>query len=112
MLDTKEQIRTALIEIAEGLGRPHYEPLTVREVLASFDNNTHHPLKEAVLRKVPFLNIKKSISATEAPKVKIKKPARKIAPPEVKKEILKLAQHVTMTKFKSGCQCEECMVWG
>ena len=112
MLDAKEQIRTALIEIAEGLGRPHYEPLTVREVLASFDNNTHHPLKEAVLRKVPCLGFKGSTRKIVVPKVKTKKPARKIAPVEVKKEILKLAQHGTMTKYKSGCQCEECMVWG
>ena len=110
MLDTKEQIRTALIEIAESLGRPHYEPLTVREVLASFDNNTDHPLKAAVLRKIPSLGRKSSIEAV-APKVRTKKPVRKVSPVEVKKEILKLAQHGTMTKFKSGCQCEECMVW-
>lgn len=110
MMDTKEQIRTALIEIAEALGRPHYEPLTVREVLASFDSGAYHPLKDAVLRKVPCLGFKGLIKTVE-PKVRIKKPARKVSPVEVKKEILKLAQHGTMTKFKSGCQCEECMVW-
>lgn len=110
MLDTKEQIRTALIEIAESLGRPHYEPLTVREVLASFDNNTDHPLKVAVLRKIPFLGRKSSIEAV-APKVRTKKPARKASPVEVKKEILKLAQHGTITKFRSGCDCKECMEW-
>jgi len=108
MLDTKEQIRTALIEIAEELRRPHYEPLTVREVLASFDNNTHHPLKEAVLRKVPFLNIKKSISVTEEPKEKIKKPARKIQPAEIIKPI---NDHGTLSKYSEGCRCDECGVW-
>ncbi|OOD20925.1 hypothetical protein [Acinetobacter baumannii] len=110
MLDTKEQIRTALIEIAEALGRPHYEPLTVREVLASFDNNTDHPLKMAVLRKIPFLGRKSSINVV-ASNIRPKKPARKASPVEVKKEILKLAQHGTITKFRSGCDCKECMEW-
>ena len=110
MMDTKEQIRTALIEIAEALGRPHYEPLTVREVLASFDNNTDHPLKAAVLRKIPFLGRKSSIEVV-TPKIRPKKPTRKASPVEVKKEILKLAQHGTITKFRSGCDCKECMEW-
>ena len=57
MMDTKEQIRTALIEIAEALGRPHYEPLTVREVLASFDKEQGihfkmiHPAANATKKK-------------------------------------------------------------
>lgn len=110
MMDTKEQIRTALIEIAEALGRPHYEPLTVREVLASFDSGAYHPLKEAVLRKVPCLGFKGSTKVV-TPKVRTKKPARKALPVEVKKEILKLAQHGTITKFRSGCDCKECMEW-
>ena len=109
-MDIKDQIRAALIEIAEALGRPHYEPLTVREVLASFDSGTYHPLKETVLRKLPHLGFGGSAKVV-VPIIKPKKPAQKMSSAEVKKEILKLAQHGTMTKFKSGCQCEECMVW-
>lgn len=107
MMDTKEQIRTALIEIAEALGRPYYEPLTVREVLASFDSGADHPLKAEVLKKI---NGRKSVELV-VPCAVIEKPDRKASPVEVKKEILKLAQHGTITKFKSGCKCEECMVW-
>ena len=106
-MDMKDRIRSALIEIAEALGRPHYEPLTVREVLESFDNGTDHPLKAAVLKKIAD---RKPVELV-VPCAVIEKPARKASPAEVKKEILKLAQHGTITKFKSGCKCEECMVW-
>lgn len=107
MMDTKEQIRTALIEIAEALGRPHYEPLTVREVLASFDSGAYHPLKDLVVRKLRPVKP----TNTESKEVFVSSKKAKLSPHEVKQEILKLAQHGTMTKFKSGCQCEECMVW-
>ena len=111
MLDAKEKIRTALIEIAEGLGRPHYEPVTVREVLASFDNGLDHPLKAAVLRKIPSLGVRGSAVKVSEPKVKTKKSVQKVLPREVKHVILQLAQHGTITKFRSGCDCKECMEW-
>lgn len=107
MLDTKEQIRSALIEIAEGLGRPHYEPVTVREVLASFDNGSDHPLKDLVIRKLrPVTPIN-----TELKEVSVGSKKAKLSPQEVKQSILALAQHGTITKFKSGCRCEECAEW-
>lgn len=100
----KNHIRSALIEIAEGLGRPHYEPMTVREVLASFDNGTSHPLKDLVIRKL------RPVKA-ESKEVFIEPKKSKVSSQEVKQSILALAQHGTITKFKSGCRCEECMEW-
>ena len=103
----KDRIRSALIEIAEGLGRPHYEPVTVREVLASFDNGTSHPLKDLVIRKLrPVTSIN-----TESKEVSTDPKKAKLSPHEVKQSILALAQHGTITKFKSGCRCEECLEW-
>lgn len=103
----KDRIRSALIEIAEGLGRPHYEPVTVREVLASFDNGTSHPLKDLVIRKLrPVTPIN-----TESKEVSVGSKKAKLSPHEVKQSILALAQHGTITKFKSGCRCEECVEW-
>lgn len=107
MMVTKERIRSALIEIAEGLGRPHYEPVTVREVLASFDNGTSHPLKDLVIRK--FQPVKPT--NTEPKEVSVSSKKSKLSPREVKQSILALAQHGTITKFKSGCRCKECVEW-
>ncbi len=107
MMVTKDRIRSALIEIADGLGRPHYEPLTVREVLASFDNGTDHPLKDLVVRKLRPVKL----TNTESKEVFVSSKKAKLSPHEVKQEILKLAQHGTITKFKSGCRCKECMEW-
>jgi len=106
-MTTKEQIRTALIEIAEALGRPHYEPLTVREVLASFDTGADHPLKAEVLKKI---NGGKSAELV-APCAATEEPVRSVSRREIKQAILELAQHGTITKFKNGCRCEECMEW-
>ena len=103
----KDRIRSALIEIAEALGRPHYEPLTVREVLESFDNGTDHPLKEPVIR---ILRPVKPIN-TELKEAPVGHKKAKLSPHEVKQSILVLAKHGTITKFKSGCRCEECMEW-
>ena len=103
----RERIRAVLIEVAEDLGRPHYEPLTVREVLASFDHGTPHPLRDLVIRKlrpVEPINIESKEVSNGSKKAKL-------LPREVKQSILALAQHGTITKFKSGCRCEECVEW-
>lgn len=104
MTDLKFRIRAALIQIAERLGRPHYEPMTVRDVLSSFDNGTDHLLKDLVIHELRPVQ-------PELEKVSIDPLKAKFSQQEVKKSILALAQHGTITKFKSGCHCEECMEW-
>lgn len=47
-----QQVRTALIEIAEQSQRPHFGLFVVREVKDAIINNTHHNLKNAVLSEI------------------------------------------------------------
>jgi len=56
---TPQQIRNALIEVADCLGRPHYEVSVVREVVDSFRNDVAHPLKHLVVRELSLLAFSK-----------------------------------------------------
>lgn len=99
------QIKDALIKIAEEKGRPHYEVLVVRDVIQAFKLGTIHPLKYMVARKI-------SMAVGCAPVTKKTAPQKeKATKAEVKREILELALHGTLTKFRTGCRCEECVVW-
>lgn len=49
---TFEQIRKALVAIADQKGRPHYEMGVVREVADAIQNNTHHHLKIIVMQEI------------------------------------------------------------
>lgn len=99
------QIKEALIKIANEKGRPHYEVSVVRDVVQAFKLGTIHPLKYMVARKIGVAvsraPVAKKTAATKATKTKA----------EVKREILELALHGTLTKFRTGCRCEECVVW-
>lgn len=103
---TSIEIKQALIQIAEKLGRPHYELSVVREVIRAFQTGGDHLLKDAVLGGLPVVRkmIPKKPTATKKPKV-----AKK--PKVDKSEILRLAYCGTITKFKSGCRCELCVEW-
>lgn len=46
------QVRTALIQIAEQSQRPHFGLFVVRDVKDAIKNNTHHNLKNLVLREI------------------------------------------------------------
>ena len=47
-----QDIRQALIQIAERNNRPHYTACVVRDVLFAFHNDLDHPLKRAVMNEV------------------------------------------------------------
>ncbi|MDQ8937037.1 hypothetical protein [Acinetobacter rudis] len=102
------QIKDALIKIAEEKGRPHYEVSVVRDVIQAFKLGLAHPLKYMVARKI-------GVSFKHVPVVKKAKTSKtktgKAKSLESKREILELAGHGTLTKFRCGCRCEECLVW-
>lgn len=52
---TTEQIRTALVQIAEQSKRPHFGMFVVREVVRAIKYNHHHQLKNIVLREIYVL---------------------------------------------------------
>ncbi|MDM1757172.1 hypothetical protein HX127_06180 [Acinetobacter sp. 256-1] len=56
-MKTSQQIRQALIQIAERNGRPHYTAMVVRDVLDAFRNNTFHPLKPHVDAETVVINV-------------------------------------------------------
>ena len=105
---TQQQIKDALIEVADFFGRPHYEVSVVKDVINSFQMNIDHPLKELVVREVSLAS---PIEFKQIPEKVVKPKKVKTTSNEVKKSILALAQHGTITKFKSGCRCEECVAW-
>lgn len=43
---TPQQIKKALVRLAEFKGRPHYDPVAVRHIIENFET---HPLREAIL---------------------------------------------------------------
>lgn len=47
-------IRRAIIIYANSIGRPHYEPIVIRELTQAFINGTDHPLK-SVIRPLVWL---------------------------------------------------------
>ena len=47
-MKTSQQIRQALIQIAEKNNRPHYTAIVVRAVLEALKNSTYHPLVDQV----------------------------------------------------------------
>lgn len=47
-----QQVRTALIQVAEQSNRPHFGMLVVRDVKEAIKNNTYHNLKNRVLREI------------------------------------------------------------
>ena len=47
-----DQIKIALIDIAEEAGRPHFELSVIRDVIDSIKNNSHHHLKTRVLARI------------------------------------------------------------
>lgn len=49
---TNDQIRKALVAIAEIKKRPHYEMSIVREIIDSIQSGTHHPLKNLTLQEI------------------------------------------------------------
>lgn len=102
------EIKDALIKIAEEKGRPHYEVSVVRDVVQAFKLGLAHPLKYMVARKI-------GVSFKRVPVVKTAKAQKakvvKVKSVESKREILELAGHGTLTKFRCGCRCEKCLVW-
>lgn len=52
---TTEQIKTALVQIAEQSKRPHFGMFVVREVIRAIKYNLPHQLKNAVLREIYVL---------------------------------------------------------
>lgn len=102
------QIKDALIQIAEEKGRPHYEVSVVRDVIQAFRLGLAHPLKYMVARKMG-VSFKRDL-VVDKPKAQKTKTV-KVKSVESKREILELAGHGTLTKFRCGCRCEECLVW-
>lgn len=49
---TNDQIRKALVAIAELKKRPHYDMSIVREVIDSINSGSHHPLKTLTLQEI------------------------------------------------------------
>ncbi|WP_139161894.1 hypothetical protein [Acinetobacter baumannii] len=49
---TSQQVKIAMIRVAEETGRPHFEMCTVRDVCEAILNKTHHPLKMLVLQEI------------------------------------------------------------
>jgi hypothetical protein len=49
---TNDQIRKALVAIAELKNRPHYEMSVVREVIDAINLNSHHRLKTLTLQEI------------------------------------------------------------
>jgi hypothetical protein len=49
---TTQQVKTALIQIAEQSKRPHYGSFVVREVRDAIQKNSYHNLKNLVLREI------------------------------------------------------------
>lgn len=101
---SSQDIRNALVVIAEKLNRPYYELFAVRQVVESFANNSDHPLKPSVTRELGLLSQKPKIVVQSKPVKKEKiKPQTKAKPSSV---------HGTLTQYSNGCRCDECAVWG
>lgn len=64
-MKTSQQIRQALIQIAEKNKRPHYTAIVVRSVLEAFKNSTYHPLVNLVnshIDKIMPLGVQNSVN--------------------------------------------------
>ena len=51
-----QQIKRALVQIAERLGRPHYQHCVYLDLVDAIQNDTYHHLKEAVLSETVILD--------------------------------------------------------
>lgn len=60
-MKTSLEIKQTLIQIAEKLGRPHYELAVVRDVIRAFQTGADHPLKDAVLNPSSVSKFKKPV---------------------------------------------------
>ena len=100
---SSQEIRNALVVIAEKLGRPHYELCAVRQVVQSFANNSDHPLKTLVMRELGMLTPKPELVAQSKPvkKDKLNQQAK----------IETGSVHGTLTQHSNGCRCDECAAW-
>lgn len=56
-MKTSQEIRQALIQIAERNRRPHYTAMVVRDVLEAYRNNKPHPLKAHVDAETVVINV-------------------------------------------------------
>lgn len=52
-----EAIRAALVSVVVKRSRPHYEMLTVKEVINAFRLNQHHSLKQIVAEEIARLGL-------------------------------------------------------
>ena len=95
-----QQIKDALIEVADFFGRPHYEVSVVRDVITSFRTGVSHPLKHLVVRELSLLASSTVVKKQDLPTPKVKQ--------KLNADIL---GHGTSTKYLLGCRCEECIEW-
>lgn len=100
---SSQEIRNALVAIAEKLGRPHYELCAVRRVVQSFANNSDHPLKTLVMRELGMLAPKPALVVQSKPIKKDKMKPQAKAKPSL--------EHGTLTQYSNGCRCDECAAW-
>lgn len=57
-MKTSQEIRQALIQIADKANRPHYTQMVVRDVIHAIRNDLDHPLKEVVLGTKTLVEVK------------------------------------------------------
>lgn len=107
------EIRSAMVSLAESMGRPFFDGGVVRDVVYAFKSGRYHHLKERVLIEINLLRPVEP--APEMKPVPKRKPKRVRVVKQIKVEGKldnDVLNHGTMTKYNCGCRCELCEKWG